>query len=152
MGSRDENYGLLPLPSEFVAACPRLTELTIVCPHPNDGPVAETGILPDPNESVRSAASELVIACKMLSDFDTLQIVHFPHRGHHGARDRHGHSRELKQSRDEVKGLKDWVMNCLKSETGRQEGEGRKKTTLRVIKLSPDRALLSSVEVEVYTV
>lgn len=148
----DENCGLVPPPSEFVAACPRLTELTIVCPHPNDGPVAEMGILPDPTESVRSAVLELVIACKVLPDFDTLQIVHFPHRGRHEARDRNGNSREPKRSRDEVKGLKDWMINCLKSETGRQEEEGRKKTTLRVIKLSPDRPLLSSVEVEVYTV
>ena len=54
-------------------------------------------------------------------------------------------------------GLKDWAISCLKSETGSQEGERRKRTTLselRVIELSPDRPLLDSVElnVEVYEI
>ena len=74
----------------------------------------------------------------------------YPYRGSQGASDYYGHSGELpKRSRDELGGLKDWAISCLKSETGSQEGERRKRTTLselRVIELSPDRPLLDSVE------
>ena len=38
-----------------------------------------------------------------------------------------------------VKGVKDWTMDCLKSpKPGCLEGEERKRTTLRVIKLTRD--------------
>lgn len=37
-----------------------------------------------------------------------------------------------------MKGVRDWAIECLKKpETECQEGEGRKTTTLRVIKLDP---------------
>ena len=100
----------------------------------------------------------LATTLAVLPDFETLQIVHFPYRGGQGASDYYGHSGELpKQSRDELGGLKDWAISCLKSETGSQEGERRKRTTLselRVIELSPDRPLLDSVELnfEVYEI
>ena len=61
------------------------------------------------------------------------------------------HSREqLKRSRENVKDLKDWAINCLKrSKEGYRGGEERRSTTVRVIELSPDRPLLGSVDVEV---
>lgn len=104
---------------------------------------------------------ELVTACKALPDFDTLQIVYPPSptpslqcRCHQGKRGLNRPSREqLKQSREEVEGLKDWAIECLEnSKVGCREAEGRKRTTLRLIELSPDRPLLGSVEVEVYGV
>jgi len=62
-----------------------------------------------------------------------------------------------------MQGAKDWAINCLKEpETGRQEGEGKRKTMLRVIELSSDPTLprsgfraaqrfyLGSVKVEEY--
>ena len=116
------------------------------------------GVVPGPARSARSAVLQLVIACKALPDFDTLQIVHspsltpgLPSRCHQGVRARHAHSGEqLKRSREDVKDLKDWAINCLKrSKGGCQEGEGRRGTTVRVIELSPDRSLLGSVDVEV---
>ena len=61
----------------FVAACPKLIELTIVCPNP--GTIGymemETGYI-DLVGRIGSATSELVNACKGLPYFDTLQIVH----------------------------------------------------------------------------
>ena len=107
----------------------------------------------DPAESVHSTVLSLVVACKVLPDFDTLQIVHFPYRGRQEVSGYQGYSRERpKRSTDELERLKDWAISCLKSETGSQEGEGKKRKKLRVIKLSPDRPLLGSVEVEVYEV
>ena len=97
MGSghgRRVTYDLLPPPLVFVAACPRLTELTITCPHPYDGPVAETGIMFDPAESAHSTVLSLVVAYKVLPDFDTLQIVHFPYRGRQEVSGYQGYSRE----------------------------------------------------------
>ena len=107
----------------------------------------------DPAESVHSTVLSLVVACKVLPDFDTLQIVHFPYRGRQEVSGYQGYSREQpKRSTDKLERLKDWAISCLKSETGSQEGEGKKRKKLRVIKLSPDRPLLGSVEVEVYEV
>ena len=107
----------------------------------------------DPVESVHSAVLSLVTTCKMLPDFDTLQIVHFSYRGRQEVNGYQGYSGEQpKRSTDELERLKDWAISCLKSETGSQEGEGKKRKKLRVIKLSPDRPLLGSVKVEVYEV
>ena len=145
-----------------MVACPGLTELTVICPSSIDAQVTRTTVPLDPVESVRSAISELVIACKALPDLDTLQIVYFPvfppsmicacnsvwcniHRP----------STEERQAlRDYMKGVKDWVIDCLKRpETGCQR---RKKITLRVIKLTRDplRPLLyrGSAKVEEYEV
>jgi len=117
-------------PSRFVAACPRLTELTVIYPHPGHSHTTGTGGPLDRVGSARSAILELTIACKALPYFDTLQIVYFP-----------GFSMGwLRQSlREEVDGMKDLAMDCLrKPETGRQGREGE-TVTLRVIDLSSER-------------
>jgi hypothetical protein len=130
----------------FVSACPRLTELTVICPHPHTVMDAETGYLLDPVGSVRSAMSELVNACKGLPDFNTFQIVH-------GCRlDYSGEGLQ----REQANGAKDVAIKYLKElETGCREGEGRKKTTVRLTKLIAghrQKAYLDSVKVEVYEV
>jgi len=125
-----------------MAACPRLTELTVMYPHPDGAK----------SKAVPSEMLELVNACKALPDFDTIQIVHFlPGTGDRleaiGIPSAAPLNRTL---REEVKGMRDSVADCLnKLETGRQKG-GRRKITLRVIELNPDhpRPHLGPVEVE----
>ena len=138
-----------------------LTELTIIYPDPLDShqtPGAET--IPDSAGRARSAVLELITVCKGLPDFDTLQIVHLPSltpslicdckKGMRGCHKPSGE--QLDQTREEVKGLKKWAIGCLKKlEMECQEGEGR-KTTLRVIKLGPDRPFPGPVQVKVYEV
>jgi len=86
--------------------------------------------------------SELVIACKALPDFETLQILYFPTApphpicwcGHHGP------SREQWEQalREQGEIIKDLAMDCLKAQKMEcQEEEGRKRTTVRVVKLTP---------------
>ena len=165
VGSLDAG-GDSPSPiSGFIAACPKLTELTIICPQQGSIEATETGYFHDPVGSVRSATSGLANACKALSDFDTFQIVHFPasipdlicgHALPDGVRD--GRVRPTLQTpREHVDGVKDLVINCLKEpETGCREGKGRKRTTVRVIELvargSYPNLYLDSVEVEEYKV
>lgn len=146
-----------------MAACPKLTELTIIYPHPDDADVTESGPLLDPLGGARSATSELIQACKALPDFDTLQILHFPTVAPLPicgcGRMRSGSlgppmDQRRQALREEVKCLKDWAMECLRNpETGREEGAGRKKIALRTIELSSDRPRapkfhLASVKVE----
>ena len=144
----------LPSTAGFVAACPKLTELTLIYPHPHTVMDAETGYLFDPVGTVRSAMSELVSACEALPDFDTFQIVHGygPVYGEGDPRMKQ-RRRELKEQAD---GAKDLAINCLKElETGVREGEGRKKTTVRVIELVAGyrrNTHLDSVKVEEYEV
>jgi len=62
-----------------------------------------------------------------------------------------------KALRDEVRGVKDWAVDCLREpEAGRQEKVVGKKTVVRVIELRSDRARpkyhLASVRVEEYEV
>ena len=55
--------------------------------------------------------------------------------------------------REDVEGMKDWVVDCLrKPETGCREGEGRKKTMVKVIELNSEMVFLGSAEVEEYEV
>ena len=132
--------------SGFLAACPRLTELTVAFPRSYRGQVMEGGILPDPAERAHSAMSELVLACKALPDFDTLQIVRTLIVPPDlvcwcGRRDcsRHGPSEEQWEHTLEkrAKDLEEWAVVCLKKpRTGCQEGE-RRRTTLRIIKFGP---------------
>ena len=118
----------LPPTPGFVAACPKLTELTVVYPRPGDNGATETGYLLDPVETARSAASELANACKSLPDLDTFQIVHFALSD--------GCIRQLHALGENLGSAKDLVINCLKEpKTECREGEGRKKTTVRVVKL-----------------
>ena len=140
--------GSLPPTPGFVVACPKLTELTVVYPRPGDNGATETGYLLDPVGTARSAASELAKACKSLPDFDTFQIVHFPLSD--------GCIQQLHALGEDLSGVKDLVINCLK-EPGRgcREGEGRKKTTVRVVKLvgdPPPYSYLDSAKVEEYEV
>jgi hypothetical protein len=154
LGSLNVGGDSPPPTSGFVAACPRLTELTVICPHPSIAEEMETGYLLDPVGSVRSATSELVNACKTLPDFDTLWIVH-------GCRtDRDGEDFHVKDLRREymehVDGAKDVAISLLKEpETGYREGEGRRKVTLRVIQLvagHSQRFYAEFVKVEEYEV
>jgi hypothetical protein len=112
----------------------------------------ETGYLLDPVGTARSATSELVNACKALPHFDTLQIVHGC------GLDYDGEELDVKRLRREyvehVYGAKDAAISCLKEpETGCREGEGRRKTTVRVIELVTGPAqnfYMESVKVEEY--
>ena len=142
-----------------MAACPRLTELTIIYPDPIDAhQTLGTGIIFDPIGGAPSAVLELITACNALPDFDTLQIVHLPSPTpslmgcgcNEGVRGRCKPSREqLNQTREEVKGLRDWAIDCLKKS---EMGEGGKRTTLRAIRLDRDHPFSGFVEVEVYEV
>jgi len=85
--------------------------------------------------------SELVIACKALPDFKTLQILHFPTTpphpicwcGHHGLSTKQW-EQALKEQGEVMKGL---AMDSLETpKTECQEGGGRKRTTVRVVKLT----------------
>ena len=151
--------------SGFVTACPRLTELT-VSPNPYDARVTETGILHALAERALSAISELVVECETLPDFDTLQILYVPAPPPHpvcwcGWQKCGNHTLHVEQweqsLRKQAKGLKDFAIDCLKtSQIRRHEGEGRKRTTVKVVRLSSalpcPNYYPGSVEVEVYEV
>ena len=144
-----------------MAACRGLTELTIIYPHPYDFPVSDTGALIDKVKTARSATLALIDVCKELPDFDTIQIVYFipcsppmfmfmwgdsivapPSEG------------QKQSSRERAKAVTDFVIDCLKQPgTGSREGEGR-KTTVRVIELTPDHPMchLGPAKVEEYEV
>jgi hypothetical protein len=128
--------------SEFVTACPRLTELSVICPHQDDyEKMRDTRRPSGPVRAAEAAMSEIVHVCKALPDFNTLQIVHYlyvwyrvPHRGaeeaelaylYHQAEEKKQKLRELTYT---VKGV---AVDGLK-----QNGFwGRRKMTLRVIEL-----------------
>jgi hypothetical protein len=137
-GSLDVGGGSLPPTLGFVVACPKLTELTIVYPCLGDGE-AETGHHLGLSESVRFATLELVNACKALPDFDTFQIVHFPLPSldsSWGPVRTYDPSEPFHELWRDLGSGEDLVINCLKEpETGCWEGEGKKKTTVRVITL-----------------
>ena len=85
---------------------------------------------------------ELVNACITLPDFDTLQIVHFllgePLLICGYARAGQAQTGLQEQAlREQVKGVKDLAIESLKAGAGCREGEGRRKTMVRVIELSP---------------
>ena len=132
--------GSSPLTIGFVAACPKLTELSIVYPYPCDGDV-DLGMETSARlvRNVRSAMLELANTCKALPDFDTFQIVLFslPVVDEISEYERtHDPAPLFYNLRSGLGSGKDLVINCLKEpETGRREGEGKKKTTVRVIEL-----------------
>ena len=113
----------------------------------------------DQVERARSAISDLVGACRALPDFDTLQIALFPiirppSRTYNLCR-RCPDCDCDQEWRTEIpgkhpKGLEEWAMDCLKSKTGCREGEGRGRTTFRVIKFGDETPCQSTVEVEEY--
>ena len=112
-------------------------------------------------KTIQSATLKLVDACGALPDLDTLQIVHFvlitPLMVCGFARMSFG-SLPFIEARKEVlraqmRDVGDLAMDCLrKAKAGYPEGEGRKRTTLRVIELSPRHPYaghhLDSVKVE----
>lgn len=123
--------------SGYVAACRRLTELTVLYPHPHphphphNSPGTEIDIPLETVRTARSALLELVNACKALPNFDTLQIVHFslttpPPISRCGGCDGPGpYTEQEKQTlRDQVQGVKDLAVDCLRKP---EKGDGRKK-------------------------
>jgi len=131
--------------SGHVAACPRLTELTVICPHPYLHPHAfqfsETGVPLGPARSAHSKTIELVNVCRGLPNFDTLQIIHFSLNESGLGRilegGRANRSPLMNQaSREQAEGAKDSALDCLKKPRTGCGGEGRKKKTLRVVELS----------------
>ena len=145
-----------------MAALPRLTELTLLYPHPYDTHVTKTGIPLDRDGIIRSATLEHLNACRVLPDFDTLQIVYFilgePIFLCGGMRVSLPPTDQEKWAlREQVKGVKDLAVDSLKKvKAGCWEGEGRKKTIMRVIELDPylppEGYRLDSVKVEVLEV
>ena len=132
-----------------MAACPRLTELTVVSPCPYDAQHARTGVQLNSTGRARSAVSELVIACKALPDFETLQIVRFPwcaqgRSGPHGLFLEQWELALEKQTKD----LERQAIDCLKTlRMGFLEGEGR-RIKVRTVKSRSRCIGQSSVEVE----
>jgi hypothetical protein len=135
----------------FVVACPKLTEFTIIWPHLGIIEDTKTGYIIGQVGSVRSATPELVNACKALPYFDTFQIAYGCKPWHHET------DLSMRQRRrglrKQVGSAKDLAITCLRElETGCREGEGRKKTTVRVIELAAGshypKCHLNSVRVE----
>ena len=132
-----------------MAACPRLTELTVILPYPHGAEITDTGILLDPIGVARSAISELVIACKALPDFDTFQIVRYPigppplvcRCTNWWECSAHTPSSEQWEEalEKQMKDLEEWAIDCLKEPRIECQEEGRKRTTLRAIKFAPGR-------------
>ena len=156
--SRGNDGDQFPPTLGYVAACPRLIELTVVLPYPHSTEPLATRNRLDPAGRARSAISELVVACKALPDFDTLQIVHFPlvpssllcqcRWGGCGSRMRFSEQRQ-QTLKEQMKDLEDWAIECLKkSETRCREGEERKRITLRVLRFSSGRPCHSFAKVE----
>jgi len=120
---------------------------------------------------MRFATLDLVDACKALPDFRTFQIVQLvqlvqfvPSTPSPSILGRwlKGHRKSPsilwnQLFKEQAGGLKGWAMaNLKKAETRCLEGEGRKRTTLRVIELSANGSLegshLDSLTVEEYEV
>lgn len=128
-----------------MAACPRLTELSILCPHPHLHPhdfrFSEAGIPLGPVRTAHSEIIELVNGCKELPDFDTLQIIHFSLNTSDTGRGLEGGKVNRlplmnQVSREQAEGMKDWVLERLKEPRTGCEGNGRKKKMLRIVELS----------------
>ena len=110
-----------------MAACPRLTELTVVF-RQYDAQHAETGTVINPAGEARSAMSELIVACKALPDFNALQVVCsttvptplFCWCGWGGCGSRMDSSEQQEEIlRIQTEDMKDWAIDCLKKpETG----------------------------------
>ena len=139
-----------------MAACRGLTELTIAYPHPEDTSLSKTGDALDTVELAHSATLHLVKVCKGLPDFDTIQIVYFlPGRVLFQRKDTVLSPEQVEQVvREQVKGVTDLAIDCLKEPgMGCWKREGR-KITVRVIELSLGRSMrhLGPVKVEEYEV
>lgn len=93
--------------------------------------------------------SELVVACKALPDFNTLQIVRLPNTPSPPGCNSAGSYADFYSVRpmewweqilkEHLKYLEDWTIDCLKKpKTGRLEREGRRWITLRIIEFGHD--------------
>ena len=118
-------------------------ELT-VSSDPYDTRITETGILHDPAGTALLAISELLVACEALPDFDTLQILHIPSPpyrvcwcGLRGCDNLILHTKQWEQSRrEQARRMKYFAIDCLRqSKIGRQEGKGRKRIMVRMVRL-----------------
>ena len=125
-----------------MAACPRLTELTLIYPRAWDAIIPEPGVPLDRVRTTQSATIELVNACKALPGFNTLQIVQFlgknsyPTHGYDQMEDGSPPPVEPRRQAlmDLVEGVKGLAIKCLRApKLGYQEGAGKKKITLRLI-------------------
>ena len=124
----------------------------------------EIGTLVDPTGGARSAMSELVVACKALPDFDTLQVVHVTAVPMYmmcwcgwvgcGSRMPGSSERQEEVLRGQTESMKYRAMDCLKKSETECQGEERerKKTTLRVFMFGPGCPCHSSGKVEEYEV
>ena len=136
-----------------MAACPRLNELTVILPYScGTEPLATRNLL-DPAGMARSAISELIAECKVLSNFNTLQIVRFPlvpsslvcQCGWGGCGGRtHSSEQQEQESRKQTKDLEDWTIDCLK----KPERKERKRVALRVLSFSSGRPCNSPTKVD----
>jgi len=89
--------------------------------------------------------SELVAACNTLQGFDTLQILYFPIApplpicwcGHHGP-SKEQWDQALKEQGEVMRDLAIASLKVPKAEC--QEGEGRKRTKVRVVTLTSARS------------
>ena len=146
--SLSDNDTRLHPTSGFVAACPKLTELTVISIYPRYVRLNRVAVPLDPTrENAHSAISELVVACRALPDFDTFQIVRIPTAtpyliGWDGWMISDDHIPPIKRServlRGQTKDLRDWAIDCLKKPgTGSCKEKGRKEITLRVITFNP---------------
>ena len=132
-----------------MAACPRLTELSVISPYPQTHcQETDTGVSLDSDGRAHSGMFKLTAACKTLQDFNTLQIVHpivrrpgwvFNCDWGGGRCEWLSHSCLSREKWEEllekyVGDLREWAIECLeKAKTGCLEGEERKRITLRTV-------------------
>ena len=129
-----------------MAACPRLTELSVISPYPfNIIEETDTEVQFDPDGSAHSGMSKLIVACKALQDFNTLQIVRLPVMQPSPRCDcnvpcEYFHypcvtvERWEQSLEKHVKDLGEWAIECLeKAKMGYLEGEERKRITVRTV-------------------
>ena len=120
-----------------MAALPRLTELTLLYPHPYDTLAMKTVMPLNRDGIIRSATLELLNACRALPDFNALQIVYLiSDETRFLCGTRVSLPATDQQKRALRKQVKDLAVDSLKkAKAGCWEGEGRNKTTMRVIEL-----------------
>ena len=148
-----------------MAACARLTELTVFFPYQYQDKNGEMDFLPNQAGRARSAIVDLVGACRSLPNFDTFQIVRFPIvpprpvclcawpvcECYLFSREAWELSleRRTRGLGQQMKDLEEWTIDCLKEPKAvYQEGEGR-GTTLRVIEFGRGRRSVRVGEYEV---
>ena len=152
--------------------CSQLTELTLIYPPPGFTEMTEDGLLSNTVEPACAAVLEIVDACLVLPDLDTLQIVHsfdglFPflptlmkYRGHQ--REGNAWFEREQTFKAGVKIVKDTAVEALRRKGRWKGGEGgRKRMSVKVVELDwvlgfdPEwsaQRTLGSVKVEEYEV